>query len=270
VPDLRGVAVDDVNERPAGAVYGALADAPSGLIRYLDVALHSGDRHVLVPVGHTRFLEELSGLRIKLRAAAREELARIPEYPPQDGGPDDDYHDHVLEAHGRLFYGERYYAHPAFDHGGIYAGAHPIVPPGDAAGSETGDAGDGLVRLSRLSGWELAPGAPEVRGRPLLAADGLDAGCITDLVVEPRAGRAHYAVLDRPEQGPTLLPVGYLQVSGDTVRAPALATGDIAGLPLLADAPPREAEEELRAALARCLRGERRFLRPDFRQPGGG
>ena len=52
--DLAGTPVDDVEGQSAGTVYGALAEAETGLVRYFDVALPDGDRHVLVPIGHAR------------------------------------------------------------------------------------------------------------------------------------------------------------------------------------------------------------------------
>src|SRR5690606_22400233 len=115
-PDLSSLPAADAGGRPIGRVYGCLAEADSGLIRYVDIALDEQDRHVLVPIGHVRVV---NGTRtepeVRLRAAVLEDLAEIPVYVP-DGEPiDDGYERDLLEAYAKTFYGDRYYAHPAYD-----------------------------------------------------------------------------------------------------------------------------------------------------------
>src|SRR5690606_15893040 len=126
VPDLEGTPVVDVEGHSAGTVHGSLAEERSGLIRYLDVALDEDNRHVLVPLGHVRLERERGRPLLHLLGATREELHRI---PPYDGERrvDESYGRRIARAHGKLFHGERYYAHPAYDHRGLYAGDHPIL-----------------------------------------------------------------------------------------------------------------------------------------------
>src|SRR5690606_26844543 len=166
VPDLGGAPVDDVEGRYAGEIKGSLIDDESGLIRYLDLDLTGSDRHVLVPIGHTRLERDLTGrLRIHLLGASRDELRRIPPYEPGRAEPAPTFGPALLEAHGRLFHGERYYAHPAYDHRGLYAGEHPIVR------GPVPEPGPALRRLGELEGYRVARGEPDIRGWPLTAGE---------------------------------------------------------------------------------------------------
>ncbi len=176
VRDLAGIHVRDASGVTIGSIWGSLADAHTGLIRYLDVALDDPPRHVLVPIGHARLraMETTNGgvtragtlsdaHELRLRAALLEELTAIPAYTPA-GNVDEGYEHALLRAHGQLFHGERYYAHPAFDHRGFYAGPHPLArEPGEPADS-------GLQPLRRLRGYRLAREEPDVRGCVTAAA----------------------------------------------------------------------------------------------------
>jgi hypothetical protein len=124
VPDLRGTATQDASGVSVGRLWGSLAEADTGLLRYLDLQLSSRPRHVLVPIGHAR-LREHDGPAV-LRPLL-EDLEAVPEYDPGQHELDDEYEQELLEQHGRAYHGERYYAHPAFDHTGLYAGTHPIL-----------------------------------------------------------------------------------------------------------------------------------------------
>ena len=62
-----------------------------------------------------------------MAVAAAEDLEQIPAYEPHVPWSDDSFQNELLTAFGRLFRGERYYAHPAYDHTGLYAGKHPIL-----------------------------------------------------------------------------------------------------------------------------------------------
>lgn len=261
VPDLGGTPVDDVDGRPAGTVVGALVEAANGMVRYLDVELDRAPRHVLVPIGHARLEEHVGGRRFRLRAAFRDELEAIPAYEPATP-VDSDQERRVLEAHARSFYGERYYAHPAFDHSGLYAGEHPIVrgglPPAEPLP---------LAPLSALPDYRIAPGNPDIRGRDVVAGDGERAGRVADLIVDPGAGAVRYAVVEREGGSRALLPVGYLEVDADDarLRAPALRRADVDALPDFREPVTRLDEECVRAVLEGRLDGDRRFDRPDFR-----
>lgn len=249
VSDLAGTPVADAGGLPIGELFGALAEAATGLIRYLDLALE--DRHVLVPVGHARLLETPDGPSVRLRAAVRSDLDEIPTLRP--GMPlDDGWQDRLLAALGRCFHGERYYAHPAYDHDGLYAGPHPIVP-----GAATGD----LRRASLLPRGDAAR-API--GLALRGLAGEPIGRVADVLVDPANG-ARYVEVETAARHRTLLPVGYVRAAGhDALHAPGLTAADMDALPAARGVPDRDAERALLTALEERLGGERRYLRPDF------
>ncbi len=270
VPDLAGTPAADAEGQFFGEVFGALADADTGLIRYLDVDVHGDDRHVLVPIGHVRVArphEPSSGVR--LRAATVSDLGAIPPYEPHAPAPADDEQRALLAAHGRLFSGEKYYAHPAYDHSGLYAGARPIV-----TGTVT-PAGAELVRLSELPGHEVADEAQDIRGWPVVARAGESPGQVQDLVADPAALKVRYALVRLGDGGQdkepdcVLLPVGYLELDAERRRvlAPTLDAADVRALPRQSGPIRRADEEAVRAALERLLEGPRRFERADFRLP---
>lgn len=262
VDDLAGSPVDDVDGRHAGHVSGALVDAGSGLIRYLDVSVADADRHVLIPIGHAEVQRTDGEARIRLRVAAKTELYEIPEYVEHGPPPDDAYHQAVLDAHGRLFHDERYYAHPAYDHSGLYAGEHPIVcdvPPPPAR--------EPLRRLSRLPGYRVAEDEPDIRGWPLHAGSGERVGTVSDLIVDPEASKVRYVVVTlAPDSRTTLIPVGFVRIDEEarSLQAPALTAEDLAALPDVEGDPSRADELRIRAALEARLVGPRRFDGPDF------
>lgn len=259
--DLAGTPVSDREGRYVGEVYGVLADAKSGLIRYLDLALEGNDKHVLVPLGHTRLTRLIGKTEVELRAARREELESIPELP-SGSEPDDDFEERLLAAHGRIFHGERYYAHPAYDHRGLYAGEHPIIE-----GPSLHPRGAGpLERLSAIPEYEISRGEPDIRGWPLIDAEDRVAGEIEDLIIDPEAGKVRYALVEGGE-GPIPIPVGYLEVdlSEEVVRSPGLESTDLEVVPAYEEASfDREAEVRIMEALSERLSGRRRFSRPDF------
>jgi hypothetical protein len=291
VPDLAGTPVEDASGLSVGAMFGALAEADTGLIRYIDLSLERLDRHVLVPIGHTRIREvEREGPRIRLRAALLEELEQIPPFPADVAHIDDPFERALLEAYGRSFHGERYYAHPSYDHSGVYAGDYPVVqgeepseasqetgqtaapPRGDAGPGRPADAGDmangRLTRLAYLPGWRVARGEPDVRQWPLLLDDGTQVQ-VQDLVVEPAAEKVRYLVVRTSDgRGARLLPIGFLQIDGSEqrVRAPGLDVTDLDALPEYeGGGVSREQEDRVCAALRRRMGGRRRYQLPDFR-----
>jgi hypothetical protein len=265
VPDLRGVRVEDASGIPVGELFGTLAEAETGLLRYVDLELTTLDRHVLVPIGHARVHEGARGDEpcIRLRAALLEQLEQVPPFATDVAHIDDPFERALLEAYGRTFHGERYYAHPAYDHDGIYVGEHPVVADDD------GDGGAPLSRLAYLSGWRVADGEPDIRGWPLvLAGDGSRLE-VSDLIVDTRAERVRYAVVPTPDDsGARLIPVGYLRVEGAAgkVVAEGFTAEDVVGLPPYGGGGvTRVAEDNLNAALRRTFSGRRRYLLPDFR-----
>ncbi len=297
VRDLAGLPVDDVAERPVGEVYGLLIEEGSGLIRYLDIAERAQERHVLAPIGHTRLEDHADGTRVRLRAAMREDLAEIPAYDRTDPRLDEAYESVVLAAYSALFYGERYYAHPAYDHHALYAGLHPVV-------AARTDGGSRLVALSTLvppaaaaaaeadaatahddAAAAVGPAA-SVLGAEVRAADGVHAGRVVDLLVQRDTGLPRYGVVEREDATRVPIPIGYLTrapagaggapggeaqaapraASRERVRLQGLRAAELASFPVMEPGATldRDGEDALRAALERALSGERRFDRIDF------
>ena len=228
-PDLRGLAVHDADNLPVGSVYGVLTEAATGLVRFLDVELDSPRRHVIVPIGHARIVEMFGRPRVQLRAATLDDLQVVPSYDQQNVWEDSEYRNEVVGAFGRLFRGDRYYAHPAYDHSGLYAGNHPIIRtrPADS-GAPTG-----LSRLSERDDLQIASGYPDVREWRLDAADGEPAGIITDLLVDPQALAVRYLVVRRADDSETLIPIGYVELdeAHRCLAMPGLTARDIEALP---------------------------------------
>lgn len=266
VPDLGGIPVDDVDERPTGTLHGSLVEAATGLIRYFDVDLLGDRRHILVPVGHTRVARALDGLHVRLRAATRDDLWEIPPYDPQARPADAPYMTELLAAHGRFFHGERYYAHPAYDHTGLYAGDQPVAPRAPLAEQPAA-----VAPLSALPDYRIAGDEEDIRSWFVVDAAGHPAGVVGELWVDPRARKVRYVGV-RAEDGANevLLPVGYVRIEegAGRVQVPALYAEEIRSLP----APrgrrlTREDEQRLREALDARLDGRRYYDRPDFTPP---
>lgn len=259
--DLQGLPVYDAAEVPIGQTFGVLTEADSGLVRFFDVSIEGRERHVLIPVGHARLELHLDKQRVRLRAATVAELEKIPAYEPHIAWHDDVYQNKLLTAFGRLFEGQRYYAHPAYDHSGLYAGAHPLLrDPLSPASPE------GLHRLSRRAEFRVADGEPDIRGWMLRGEDNAPLGVITDLIIDPSSEHVRYVVLRRDaDHKETLLPIGYVELGENCVRAPIDGTDAMALLPFTGDELDRTTEAELRTVLDSLLSGSRRYLRPDFR-----
>lgn len=260
--DLGGLYTNDVEDRPVGELFGALSEEGTGLIRYLDIALRSAAKHVLVPIGHARIDRKSTPPRIRLRAATHEDLLAIPDYDAHATAVDAGYQDQVLAAHGRLFHGSRYYAHPAFDHGALYAGETPIVGPTAEPTPEPA-----LRALHELVEYRIARDEQDIRGWPVDDEDGERIGEVDDLLVELAARKARYAIVrleDPPRQA--AVPVGYLEISrdGGRVRTPSLALEDLRLLPPYEPPMDRPQENRIHATLEARLSGERYYRRPDF------
>jgi photosynthetic reaction center H subunit len=263
VPDLRGIPVEDASGLSIGKLYGTLAETGTGLLRYLDLELASGNCHVLVPIGHARVREPLTGgaPHIRLRAALLEDLEQVPAVPPDVAHIDDPFERELLAAYGRTFHGERYYAHPSYDHSGVFAGDHPVVPE-----SANGDMP--LTQLSYMPGWKVAEGEEDIRGWAVRPTDGAEGITVRDLVIDPAASKVRYLVLGLPDETARLLPVGFASVdrSKNEVTSAPLTGADIEALPPHdGGGVDRDGEERLLAALRSRLGGSRKYLLPDFR-----
>ncbi len=260
--DLNELPVYDADEVPIGATFGVLTEADSGLVRYFDVSLEGRGRHVLVPVGHARLEPHLGALRLRLRAATAPDLDRIPAYEPHTVWREAAYQEELLNAFGRLFQGQRYYAHPAYDHTGLYAGTHPLLSDPLAPMTEAG-----LRRLSDSPGFRVAEGERDITGWPLVGERAVRLGTVSDLIVDAAAGQVRYLVIQRAvDDKETALPVGYADLLEDRVSVPLdeddlLALPEISGVVL-----ERDEETQLRVALDARMRGERTYARPDFRR----
>ena len=264
--DLAGLSTTDVEDRPVGELFGALAEEGTGLIRYLDVSLPSAHRHVLVPIGHARVDRESVPPRVRLRAATFEDLMAVPAFVPKDTEVDRAYQDQVMAAHGQLFYGSRYYAHPAYDHRGLYAGEQPVATGEEAAVEPPAE--PRLRPLAELKGFRVAGEETDIRGWTLVDRRGDEAGEVRELLVDVPAKQVRYVVvwLTEPERG-AALPVGYLEIddSAGQVVTPALTREDIRLLPAYDPPLTRAFENRIHAALEGRLTGDRYYNRPDFR-----
>ena len=275
VADLRGLATADATGVPAGDLYGALVEADTGLVRYLDLALVpdgvcaprteeelAAARHILVPIGHARIVAD-DAPHVKLRAALLEELQGIPDYVESDP-IDDPYESAILDAHGRSFHGERYYSHPGYEHRNIYAGEHPIL------GEPPADGGAQLLQpLSELTQYRIASDEPDIRGWRIATEGAGSGGIVRDVVVDTAALKVRYVVveLERDDRS-VLLPIGFLQLAADTetLHAPALRADDLDVLPAYEGGPvDRYDEDVVQQMLRDMLKGPRRYALPDFR-----
>ncbi|MEO7670735.1 MAG: PRC-barrel domain-containing protein [Longimicrobiales bacterium] len=265
VQDLKGLSAADATGIPVGELYGALVEADTGLVRYLDLSLVEPQRHVLIPIGHARIVS-VDVPHVKLRAALLEELQQIPPYGESDT-VDDPYEDALLDAHGRIYHGERYYAHPGYEHRMLFAGEHPIIAtqPVDADARP-------LQPLASLDGYRIAEDEPDIHGwRIRLDGDGTE-GTVVDVVVDVHALKVRYLSMQllgetSAERRTVLLPIGFLQLAADTatVHAPALTEQDVRGLPSYdGGAIERDDEDVIRRMLRESLKGNRRYHLPDY------
>jgi len=260
-PDLEQLPVCDASEVPIGDIFGVLSEADSGLVRYFDVAIDGRGRHVLVPVGHARLEKHRDGMRLRLRAATANELDRIPSYEPHSSWHDDVFQNKLLTAFGRMLEGQRYYAHPAYDHTGLYAGAHPLLREPLAPVCESG-----LRRLSQAPEYRIAEGESDVRGWPVLGENGEELGNVSDLIIDGDAEAVRYVLVQRASDAREVaLPIGYVELAGKALRT-HFSSEDLAALPVAPEGMiTRPEEASLRAVLDSLLAGSRRYLRPDFR-----
>jgi photosynthetic reaction center H subunit len=263
VRDLSGLSTADATGIPVGELYGALVEADTGLLRYLDLALVEPRRHVLIPIGHARIMAEDTP-HVKLRAALLEELQEIPPYGEADV-VDDSYEAALLEAHGRSYHGERYYAHPGYEHALLFAGEHPII-----ASTPLDPDAVPLQPLASLPGYRIAENEPDIHGWRFRADGDGSEGTVSDVIVDAHALKVRYVAVALADPGKVvLLPVGFLGVSPDsqTVNAPALTEEDLRVLPSYDGGVVLRTDEDVVCRMLReSLVGPRRYHLPDFRQ----
>jgi hypothetical protein len=272
---LRGLPVADAGGRPIGQLFGALIEDDTGLLRYLDLSLDEERRHILVPIGHARIRDDKDRPEVRLRAVVLDDLRRIPTYSPAMPTLDDGYERELIAAYGRSFYGDRYYAHPAFDHSRLYAGEHPIMAAHEhvehaEAAPARAPRGPTLALLSRRPDYRIARGEPDIVGWPLRTDAHLPSGVVSDLVIDPAEEQVRYAVVDVADgEGAVLLPVGFLQIDrrSSSVRAPGLRHDDLASLPRFSEGEiERDLEERVRETLRNRMLDRRRYSLPEFRE----
>ncbi|MGH7471521.1 MAG: PRC-barrel domain-containing protein [Longimicrobiales bacterium] len=259
-PDLAGLAVHDADDLRVGRVFGVLADADHGLIRYLDVDLEGAQRHVLVPIGHARLQEGPFQPRLRLRAARLDDLRNVPTYDG-DGRWRSAENARMLAAlYGRFFRGDRYYAHPAYDHTTLYAGPHPVVLDDSTSPAVP------LVSLAH-SDYRVARDEPNVIGWTV--TDALDApvGRVVDLLFDPSSERVRYVVVEMEGCGLRLLPIGYLELAARQTKLllPGLHAFDVENLPeFKGDALTGVEEKALLEQIELALDARNPFLRVAF------
>jgi hypothetical protein len=261
VRDLNGLPTADATGIPVGTLFGALVEADTGLLRYLDLCLIEPVRHILIPIGHARIMAA-DEPHVKLRAALLEELQNIPPYGESDI-VDDPYESALLDAHGRSYHGERYYAHPGYEHSMLYAGEHPIIT------SAPVDPGvEPLQPLRALSEYRIASDEPDIRGWRFRADGDGSEGTVSDVIVDAHALKVRYVAIDLPDEKSVLLPIGFVNVSSDsqTLHGPALTSDDLAALPSYDGGTVTRPEEDvIRRMLREALVGHRRYHQPDYR-----
>ncbi|HUE77287.1 MAG TPA: hypothetical protein VMM83_05040 [Longimicrobiales bacterium] len=261
--DLAGLSTTDVEDRPVGSLFGSLAEVETGLIRYLDISLHGGSRHVLVPIGHARIDRDAVPPRVRLRAATYEDLMQIPTFEGNGTTVDRDYQDRLMDAHGRLFYGSRYYAHPAYDHRGLQAGDRTLTGPSEAAPAPA------LRPLGELKEFQVSDPRKDIRGWGVVDRRGEHVAEVIELLADVVARQVRYVVLalDEPKRQ-AALPVGYVEIDGEAreVLTPTLTRDDLRLLPPYQAPITRQDENRILATLEGRLTGERYYHRPDFRR----
>jgi PRC-barrel domain protein len=257
--DLAGMPVHDVTDLLAGRVYGVLGEADSGIVRFLDVNLIDDGTHVLIPIGHARLEQAPDQTRIRLRAARLEDLQTVPRFNVEDGWPGESYARELASLHGRFFRGDHYYAHPAYEHGALFAGPHPIVMASQAGPPAP------LLLLAR-SDYGVARGEPNVLGFSVIDAQGSKFGQVDDLVFDPAAQQVRYAVVRLGDGTRRLLPIGYLELQPESsLHLPGLTAADVSALPTFLGEPPTRVDEDgLRDRIERALDSRNPFLRVDF------
>ncbi len=266
VRDLSGLTTTDATGIPVGELYGALVEADTGLLRYLDLALVEPVRHILIPIGHARIMAT-DDPHVKLRAALLEELQEIPPYGESDI-VDDPYESALLDAHGRSYHGERYYAHPGYEHRLLFAGEHPII-----AESAIDPDAVPLRALRDLPGYRIAPDEPDIHGWRLRAGGDGSEAVVRDVIVDPVALKVRYVSVALEGSTPidtrvVLLPIGFLGLAQDseTVHAPGLRDEDLRGLPSYdGGSVERSDEDVIQRMLREALKGPRRYELPDYR-----
>ncbi|HUF49560.1 MAG TPA: hypothetical protein VMN60_01925, partial [Longimicrobiales bacterium] len=189
-------------------------------------------------------------------------LEQIPPFPAEVAHVDDPFERALLEAYGRTFHGERYYAHPSYDHSGVFAGEHPVVTDDGAAADQP------LGRLAHLPGWRIARDEPDIRDWDLVLEDRVRL-TIRDVVIDTAAELVRYVVIDSPDGlSLRLLPIGFLLIDehDHTLAAAGLTADDVAHLPAYDGGGVTRVHEDLvLAALRTSLDGTRRYQLPDYR-----
>jgi photosynthetic reaction center H subunit len=127
------------------------------------------------------------------------------------------------------------------------------------------DGSGGVVPMAQAAGYSPAAGRPDVRGWPVMSADGKQLGEVADVLVDAGAGVVRYLEVDLDDtllvEDPdrhVLLPVGCAHVDGQHVVADALSARDLPMLPPYGGTLTAEMETSVRAAFTHMRGGTAR------------
>lgn len=242
--DVRGWTVrTEAEDEKVGKVEDMLLDS-SGSLRYLDVDLGFGRKHVLVPLDHA--YADSAHETVRIEGMSKDDLDRVPEYAVDPESLDEGY-----ERQLAAVYGARHRAKDA-------------PPPKKDAGD---DPDLGLRRMDALEGdYQVAGTDP--RGWDVVTADGGKVGEVSELLMDPGAMKARFldvAVDEKrlelePVERHILLPAERVRLERDKKRVVVggLLTSDVARYPHYSGLP-------VRARTAREL--ENFFERAGTEQP---
>ncbi|MBX6365532.1 MAG: PRC-barrel domain-containing protein [Gemmatimonadetes bacterium] len=168
--DILGREVVGADGRKAGTIKDLLLARDGSRTHFLALDLGLFKNQVLVPVDEV----EPGATGFVLRRWTAEDLQALPAYQP----------DRPLTA---ALLAEMATAHPR-RYGDLRAAG--VAPP----------SGDGVVLpLKQARKFRLAEGAPDLRGWNVFGADGERVGVVTELLVQPTAGKVRYLDVDLME-----------------------------------------------------------------------
>lgn len=259
--DVRGWPVrTSADGERAGTVGDMLVDE-GGAPRYLEVEVADGGKRVLLPIGQAR-ADEAEDV-VWVPGVRREELEAIPTWEGDARSLTPDGERKIVDAYRPAYSGSRYYARPA------YRTERPRM-------SGVGEFVTGrLAPLAELEDYRIAGDDPDPRGWEVVAADGLRAGRVAELIVDTDAGKVRYldvrltAARFRGVDGSRnrLIPIGYVRLDEEEGRVivDALGAAGLERLPAFTGMPiDRSFEERLHEAFLEAYRTGARYRHPRY------